>query len=261
MKEYWNCTKLADKLRGTAKPPAATWKGWREWEKQAQESHPTRYWLTEKFLPKLEDFVKWPHTKFNDIRYYINNRWVSKTHALTAHPNDIKPGNWQDVGYRFLPCLFNELVDYVEIELAWNNAMWNDEIRKKYATPWWRTSFLKLRTWRCPEAGLEYLEWASKLTYDESGELSAQALSAIEIKKLYDWWKNIYPTRPDIHDVTGWSAYCETKEHLFDDEKSDEEKAQVKAILGNIQDIEKQYFDEDTEMMVRLIKIRDSLWT
>ena len=140
---YWTCSKFADWLRGTAKPSAETSKGWYNWTKEAKEKHPFRYWLADDVLGGLQDFVYWPYNKFHSIRYYINNRWVTKSHALTAHPRDIKPGKWQDVGYRFLPCLFNELVDFVEIEQAWHHVMWDEEARKKYKTPWWRTSFFR----------------------------------------------------------------------------------------------------------------------
>ena len=115
-RNYWSCSALADWLRGTPKPTAETSTGWRDWKKAAKFAHPVRYWMADEALDYIQDFVTWPVRKLYDIKYYINNRWVSKTHQLTAHPRNIKPGHWQDVGSRFLPCLFNELVDFVEIE-------------------------------------------------------------------------------------------------------------------------------------------------
>jgi hypothetical protein len=38
------------------------------------------------------------------------------------------------VGNRFLPCLFNELVDFVEIEQAWHHCVWSDEAKKTILT-------------------------------------------------------------------------------------------------------------------------------
>ena len=116
---YWSCTKLANRIRGKKKPLAATSEDWDVWHKEAKQAHPIRYWIAEEALDKVQAFIWWPVDKIYSVKYYINNRWVTRTHALTAHPRDIKPGQWMDVGYRFLPCLFNELVDFVEVELAW----------------------------------------------------------------------------------------------------------------------------------------------
>jgi hypothetical protein len=65
-----------------------------------------------------------------------------------------------DVGNRFLPCLFNELVDFVEVELAWWQIAWSgrDE-HKKYNAPFWATGWFRWRTWRCRQAGLDNLAW------------------------------------------------------------------------------------------------------
>jgi hypothetical protein len=273
---YWSCSKFADWLRGTPKPGAGTSKEWRLWKKAAKESHPIRYWIVEEGLDYAQDFVNWPADKLNDVRYYINNRWVSRAHSLTAHPRDIRPGQWSDVGNRFLPCLFNELVDFVEIEQAWHHVLWDEGAREKYRTPWWRRSFLRWRNWRCPEAGLAYLDWASELKMDDHmgvgkgengyGEPTYQALAAREIKELYLWWKEVYPNRPDPHDAGGWSEYCEmrrTKGYDFFDieDKTEIEADQCRTALSKSQEIENAYNKEDEEMMFRLIKVRHSLWT
>jgi hypothetical protein len=272
---YWSCGKFADWLRGTAKLKAGTGKEWRLWKEAAKESHPIRYWIVEEGLDYMQNFVNWPLDRMHDVRYYINNRWVTRTHSLTAHPRDIKPGGWCDVGNRFLPCLFNELVDFVEIEQAWHHVMWDEEARKKFAVPWHRR-FLRFRTWRCPDAGIEHLLWASGLKLDvhmgvdpgtdDYGKPTHQALAAQEILALYRWWREVYPNRPDVHDASGWSAYCEMRRNkgydfLDLEDKTEDEATQCKTALEKSNEIEKAYDDEDEAMMIRLIKIRDSLWT
>jgi hypothetical protein len=273
---YWSCSPFADWLRGTAKLEAGTSKEWRLWKQAAKDTHPIRYWIVEEGLDHIQNFVNWPADKFHSIRYYINNRWVSRTNSLTAHRRDIKPGEWCDVGNRFLPCMFNELVDFVEVEQAWHHCLWDDESRKKYRVPWWRKSFFRWRTWRCAEAGLEYLRWASNLKIDESmgvetgeegyGEPTYQAKAAQEILALYTWWKEVYPNRPDVYDVSGWTEYCAARRKsdfdFFDfDDETEEDKQKSKQSLDKINELELQYEQEDEEMMIRLIKIRKSLWT
>lgn len=274
---YWSNSKLADWIRGTEKPNAATSKGWSTWKKTARAANPIRFWIAEEGLHKLQDFVNYIPDKLNDVRYYINNRWVSRSHALTAHPRDIKPGQWQDVGSRFLPCMFNELVNFVEIEQAWHHCLWDDEAKTKHMVPWWRKGWLRWRTWRCPEAGLEYLNWASSLTMGDNmgvhpndplyGTPTHQAIAAKEILTLYKWWTVERPARPDPHDVSGWIEICSRRrdddpdDWLGIEDETEHQRKETKKALNIANQMEKQYAEEDTQMMIRLIKIRDSLWT
>ena len=273
---YWSSSPFADWIRGTKKLSAGTSEEWDEWTTQAQIKHNFRYWLAEEALGNIQDFVTWPVRKLYDIKYYINNRWVTRTHSLTAHPRDITPGQWKDVGNRFLPCLFNELVDFVEIESAWSHVAWgNKEDRAKYDPPFYATGWFRWRTWRSPQAGLDHLDWAMTLTNEEwldedkKGEAvpTSQALAAKELKELYTWWTVTYPNRPDPYDASGWTAYCELSRlanggKLFFGRKKDpaSKKTSDKA-MKLLDKIEKAYEKEDTEMLIRLIKARHSLWT
>ena len=273
---YWSCSKFADWLRGTTKGGAKTSDDWHEWKIKAQEKYPIRYWIAEELLDKIQDLVTLPERKVYDMKYYINNRWVTCTHQLTAHPNDIKPGDWCDVGNRFLPCLFNELVDFVEIELAWSNIAWSKEARVKYNAPFYAWGWFRWRTWRCPQAGIDHLEWERTLVWTKEelgdnplvGQRTGQAKNADEILALYKWWKEIYPNRPDPHDASGWSAYCDMlRAENGDDMGIFRSTKNLKTMeLGDIalkkcNEIEEAYKAEDEEMMIRLIKIRHALWT
>lgn len=85
------------------------------------------------------------------------------------------------------------------------------------------------------EKGLEIHEWEKTLTFDESwgckegdekyGKETHQALAAIEQQEIYDWWKSTKD-----REYTTW-----------DDEEAHSAK--------------------EEEMLIRLIKIRGSLWT
>ena len=275
MRNYWSCTKFADWVRGTPKGGAKTSEDWDSWRTEAEQYNPVRYWIAEELLDNIQGFFLYIPERLNDVRYYINNRWVSKAHALTAHPRDIRPGRWSDLGNRFLPCLFNELVDFVEIEQAWHYVMWNEEERKKFKTPWWRSGWLRWRTWRCPEAGMAYLNWASTLTNEEFLEddkkheavPTFQANAAREIIELYTWWTTVYRNRPDPMEASGWSAYCEAARLAnggrlsFSGDKTPELAEMSKTAMDKLHKIEEEYEAEDEAMMIRLIKIRQSLWT
>jgi len=272
---YWTIGKFADWIRGTPKLKCGTSDEWAEWERKAQGESRLRYWLAEEGLDYLQRVVFYVPDTLHSIKYYINNRWVTKTHALTAHPRNIKPGSWRDVGDRFLPCLFNELVDFVEVELAWWNIAWDEEARKKFQAPWYASGWFRWRTWRSAECGLANLEWQRQLRWKEDevgkdfkglGELTPQAVKAQEILDLYTWWTEVYPNRPDPHDASGWSAYCDAQrelngDRLFGGNTTPELKKLSTKSLKLLKKIEADYEKEDTEMMIRLIKVRHGLWT
>ena len=276
---YWSCSKFADWLRGTPKLKAGTSEEWDEWERKAWGHSRVRYWLAEEGLDHLSKIVFFIPDTLHSVKYYINNRWITRSHALTASPRDIRPGSWCDVGNRFLPCLFNELQDFVEVELAWWHLAWEGkEARAKYNAPWWRFGWWNVRLWRCPQAGLDNLDWQRNLRWKEDevgsdsevlGQLTPQAVKAQEILDLYKWWTEVYRNRPDPMDASGWSAYCDACRDEYGDgiggllkeTKSPELKAQGDAAHKLLREIEEAYEKEDEEMMIRLIKVRHGLWT
>lgn len=278
---YWTVGKFADWLRGTKIIASGTSEEWSAWKRKAKSEHSIRYWLTEVCLDKIEKIVKYIPERINDVRYYLNNRFTSKTHALTS---TLKRGQWHEFGERLLHCSFDSFVDFIEIETAWSHLCWADkEERMKYNMPWWRGQWYTrwFMEWRCPEAAVAHLEWEMTLHMDDEyipidhpdyGKPTHQAHAAKEKWALYYWWKHVRQHRADVHDYCGWSAYCEERrlavvanggddsDYLFcQDPPKDRERS--RKILLDCDTLEKQYSDEDEEMLIRLIKLRESLWT
>ena len=273
---YWSCSKFADWIRGTRKLEWGTSDEWTDWKKEAQGYNPIRFWLAEEGLDYISNVVYFIPDKLYDIKYYINNRWVTRTHCLSASPKDIKPGSWRDVGDRFLPCLFNELVDFVEVELAWWNIAWDDEARKQFQAPWYARGWFRWRTWRSAECGLANLEWQRKLVFDEDwmdkndprfGKPTPQAEKAQEIIDLYHWWTVNRPARPDPYEASGWTEYCrlcdEQPGGIFGSltQESPELRKMSKKAHKILNKMEADFEKEDEAMMIRLIKVRHGLWT
>ena len=272
--DYWSCSKFADWLRGTPKIHSGTAEEWNAWRKTAKAKK-MRYWFAEEGLDFLEDFVFFPLTCYNNIRHYIENRWISKTHALTSN---LKRGQYYEFDNRVLHSLFDELVNFIEVETAWFHVICSDEERKKYAIPWYRKIFC-LSSWHCPEAGLVHLEWAARLKNNEDwndkndpgyDQPTSQALAAQEIIKLYKWWKEERPNRQNPMVASGWSAYCDEKDReakargdgmwigCVRDETDSERSSNILEISHKM---EQEQDEEDTAMLIRLIKIRHQLWT
>lgn len=249
LKRYWSCGRIADWIRGTPTIRAGTSKEWEEWENAAKNKHPIRWWLAEVALSSLEDIVFYIPDKINNLKYYISNRWIIHTHALVADSKYLKPGNWYDTGDKFLYCLFNELKDFVEIEVASDYCFWSEEAKEKFNMP---TYFKWVKRWRCPAAGLESIT--------ERSQAEGQKESQKEILELYNWWVNVYPNRPDPYEVSGWNDYS-TEHDVFSEEITSCNREKLNAIHAELAKLEKEYKDEEEAMMIRLIRVRNSLWT
>ncbi len=265
---YFSCSKLADWVRGTPKLDCGTSEEWDDWRETAKKLHPLRYWLAEEGLDNLQNFIMYPVDKLYSIKYWILNRYVTKTHALTS---TLKKGEWHEIEERILYCLFDELVNFVEIDVAWKNVIYNGDPSKKYNAPWYSKGWWNLRVWRDAKCGLDYLDWESTLVMDESyglnkqhsdyGKPTDQAINAQEISTLYHWWKYERVMRKEPYEISGWNDYCEKNSPISYDKETPEERQQVVDLLQLSYDIEKKYLKEDQRMLIRLIKIRTSLWT
>lgn len=242
---YWSCSRFADWVRGEKKPQALEWDAWEVWRKEASSKRPVRYFIAETVLDRLQDFVNLPWDLAHSLSAWWHNRFVAKTHYLKT---GLAPGSYHELDERMMHGLFNELREFVESELAHMQSWGENE--KKYV----------FKKGRCPEAGVDHLVWASGLKHDEPfvgkkdplrGKPTPQAKAAAKMLELYRWWTEVRPNRPDPHDASGWSEHWEKKGN---------DKAK-NAAAKRLQEIEDEYDAEDERMLVRLIKIRKSLWT
>lgn len=255
---YWSCSVLAEKLRVifnvTEKPFAETSEGWCKWK--SENVGKFGYWLTEELLDKIQDVFLFIPDVYRNVKILIYNRYIDKPHYIDTK---LKKGQWHGFDARMLHGLFEMLVDFVEVEKAQRQfsseyiSAPNKTAREKEQTP-------------SREAGLKYLDWEIALTDEEGG--AGQSDAAKEIKELYLWWKDIRPNRIDPMEESGWSAYCDAEREagrgLFGcstEEKSEEDEKLASDILNKMQQLETAQDQEDTDMLIRLVKIRRACWT
>jgi hypothetical protein len=232
---YWSCSQFANLIRGTTKPLVLGWDEWEVWRQESKTKHPYRYWVAEKVLNFLQDIVNLPMDIYHTIEVYVRNRYIDKLHYLRT---GLKRGEYYDLDHRILHGLFNELVIYVESELAHTMKAYPERNYK----------FIK---GRCKQAGLDYLNWAGQLKLDEDygfnpededyNKPTAQAISSQKILQLYNWWLDRdYRANPYDH-------FTKEKDGQYYYRKIDE--------------MEHKHEEEDTEKLIELIKIRSLLWT
>ena len=232
---YWSCSKLADFIRGERKPPSLGWSEWDEWHENAKKKRPIRYWIAETGLKSLQNLVYYPVDVCRTIKMYVLNRWVDKVHYLKT---GLKPGSYWDFDTRILHGLFNELVIFVERDLAALSCCQD----KKYT----------FKNGRCVEAAYDYFDWATNLKYDEDhgvtpddiayGRPTQQAKDAIKIKDLYEWWTLLRPIRLNPYEIITEETHGQHCYRIIDD-------------------VQRRDNREDTEKLIELIMIRGALWT
>jgi hypothetical protein len=256
--------KIRDSLK-IEKPHALQWHEWEEWHSNTRRDQPLAYWLNETVPDFFRDIRRTITKFFNDLRYAIRVRVFDRYHIIHT---GLKPG-YVDGDTRMLHGMFNLLVDFVEVEKAWMHVVFDEEARKQYKHPWWSLGWTRFRAFRDPAAGLAHLRWEMTLddpALPEHERSTSQAQAAREILELYHWWKEIRPQRPDPHDAGGWTAYCDDRrargQNILDFRPTDDEdQRRSRAALDLTSSIEEGYEQEDEDMLIRLVKIRRSLWT
>lgn len=169
--------------------------------------------------------------------WWIKYRTTHRYHKIWT---GLEPG-WYDVSESMLHANFQMLVDFVEIEKASMEQTSNyfKLINKNFFTRYQK---------RSEKDGMAYLEWEISL----GDEARAQSESAKEILMLYKWWKYQRPIRKKI--VRSKFPRNATLPNVWSDNRqSDYWHAQY--ILDNTYDM------IDQSMLIRLIKIRQHLWT
>jgi hypothetical protein len=239
-------------------PVAASSKEWRELGERQKKVSPIIYWITEKGFDIVQNTLYFPYDVYRNIRAKLHNIFISKTHYIVTN---LPRGQWHESETRILHGLCELLVDFVEGEKAHMydmGSVWDED-----------DSFVVIKDRR--EAGLKYLDWEISLVYEKYelleanydliGKPTGQAENAKDLKEIYLWWKDIRPNRPDPMDVSGWTEYCVTKKDMFDPEEDEDKRKQVRAMLKECTELEQEYDDEDTEMLIRIIKARKGMWT
>jgi hypothetical protein len=245
---------------------------WEKWETEFQQSRPVAHWFTETLPDWLEKPAEWIVDPVYDAKCYMRNRWITRTHALTSN---LTRGQWHEMDQRMLHCLFDELVNFVEVEKAHLGVIFcgDDQTRKKFSLPWWRKySWLRWSEWRCADAGVDYLNWEAQLVFDEDmdvaasdpkyGKPTSQATVAQQTLDLYNWWKTVRPARPEPSEASGWLAYYKSNSEKSSGQfKWGSVSKQERRLLKRTAQIELKYDREDQQKMIQLIKLSKSLWT
>lgn len=239
-------------------PGSLSSKGWRLFNNEFKTRAPVRYWLTHEF----REFVIQPiKIKYKKISEWVRYRTFDRYHILKT---GLPPG-YNDVDTKMLYTNFTMLKDFVECEQAWQKYCWSDDGYK--SAPWYTKLplYWKIFEFRSPKLGIEHFEWASTLD-DPNLPLHkravGQAEDAREILALYYWWTRDRPARVEIeHGSYSDQGFGILGALDSDFDQNAADYIEYKKSITEAIDQEQAWYEEDTAMLVRLMKIRRGLWT
>ena len=62
-------------------------------------------------------------------------------------------------------------------------------------------------------------------------------------------------------EISGWSEFCAKYPTLWRKQETPEQAEESQVTLKKVREIEARYEQEDEDMLIRIIKVRKSLWT
>jgi hypothetical protein len=257
------------------KPTALGFGQWDKWEEDLKKNKPVAYFLTETLPDWLEKPAEWTIDPLSEACYYLRQRFIHRGHLIKT---GLAPGRYHEFQSKILHGIFTELVDFVEVEVAWRHATWNSDEQNKHTAPFWRKHWiLRWGIWRSAEAGLAGLRWETTLDnadLDASERSEQQAMTARELMLLYTWWTKIRKDRDEMlaWEVSGYNSFNETlklkygkdwEDNLFSRRSvlTSAETAERDRRYDLINQIEEQWHVDDEEMINRVVAIRRNLWT
>jgi hypothetical protein len=254
MLDFGKIKSAITKWASMGRPYSAEWGQWDSVNARCRKQYPIRWFVLETLPDWFGAYVSRP---ISAVVWWIKYRTTDRYHVLNIR--SLPPG-YADADTRLLHAAFSILVDFVEIEKAWMQRICG--VKSKVL--WRRTRCFRQRH-RDPQSGMQYLEWEAGLdnaAIPLEERNSAQAEAAREVILLYTWWTRQRPGRVDPMEASGWSAFCDLHPgSLFFNRRDPAVAAQSHSLSEKTQEIEAAYEAEDTDMFIRLIKIRGYLWT
>lgn len=219
-------------------PKSASSEGWQAFEEDCKNRYPIRHWLNETLIPPIERGLGEAKDQF---RY----RFVQRFHIIDTK---LKPG-YYDSDTLMLFGMFALLKDFVEIECAWMEFISHDDSEP---VPWYKWRPFKPNR----ELGLKYLDWEISLKDEEDGVANITQSESAQIKKeLYLWWMDERPKREDPYSKIDLPESGDLNSWLKD---SSPERTKL---MNEIHELDEAHNNEDTEMLIKLVKVRSTLWT
>lgn len=184
---------------------------------------------------KVFTVINWPFSVYSDCRAFIRNI-KNRSHVLrTQH---VKFGEYSDLPEMIPDAMLTAVIDFVEQECAHMTVWcWKSDPSVKNMTP--------------AELGIMWL------TRDEEDDEYGWRKEVLDI---YHYAKNEWRKR-DASAESGATAFWDKTEFTLGKLNSPEYREEWGPIAKRLTEIEAEIDAKETEMLLRLVKIRKHLWT
>lgn len=213
---------------------AGTIKEFREWDEYCAREYPIRYKI-DKFLEKAyRHLIQFPCWRLRDAKWWVLHR-IHPKHRYHVHKAKSLEPNYYDVDTLILHHSFDLFADFMERQLT-------DDARVKWT-------------------GFEEDVAAGHMSQEEATE---RTNLWTEMYDLYHWWTQTRPRREEqlelLHPLDDVDHKFGLLTVLDEDYQNTPEGQRRRAILRERLHLEEKWAEEDTEYLIRLAKIRRSLW-
>ena len=212
---------------------AGTMKEFRDWDLKLKKEFPFRYAMNNFFSDIYRRFILFPSWRLRDAWWGIKYRVVPKYKYTEYKLARLKPG-YQDTDTLILYFAFEQFEVFMKRQLTNPRHVW--EYTKEHFEDWME---------------------------DDEVEAEIAERNALwkEMNELYEWWTVTVPnqeeTLPEYNELPEeWGTMAVFNED-FDNEP---QMIEHKKISDQRIQIEEQWKKDETEYLIRLMKIRMMLW-
>ena len=212
------------------------------------------------------------------IKYKVKDAWYWVRNALFHRYDRVKiecmsRGDYRDSNYILFESIFQILCDFVEIEVAHMETICNKDRYTRWERfqmrhlprSWHRTLSRKLAMrhfeWECELLDPDFDRWnVDTGQYEDSDQLSNQAIMARKQRDLYLWYRDIRPKRVDPDSIWRYDLRDVVRKAEREGIDIPEIKIERDSLMASGEEEERQR-QEDTDMACEVVKIRSSMWT
>lgn len=188
---------------------------------------------------------------FKSFLSFIAYRTTKRYNTIKI--NTLTPTYW-DKDTIMLHAVMQLVVDFVEIECSFMELDRPSTLKERlyFAVPW----FLRRDSWlRNRDRGLQHLKHLESFYSEKSKSVSAAPKI---IQEVYVWWVDKRASRKDSDE---WFAEEFDKIKQNTKLSKSQKTKKIDTLVTKMSKLDDKHYQEDTEMLKKIISVRDFMWT
>jgi hypothetical protein len=180
-------------------------------------------------------FYRWSRTLYYDPRFWIKNMFIHPRWYIRAKTLEV--GQWYDLDTSMLHINMQMVVDFIEGE--------------KDGYPWELAEMDKFINNQPSQIEVDFKDGIPQRQYEDMKE----------VWEIYEWWQNYPKRQKEIDAIYGEIPERKQESDCSLEMFSKENMDISRPYHDRIHKLEEKLEQEEEEMLIRLMKVRKSLWT